>query len=70
MPWGSVVSSLTTLLGCQLRHVEFLEHEIEELNTEIEGRMRPFEAAIDHIDGSWESASAAPRPSWLRSAPT
>ena len=39
--------------GRQLRHVEFLEREVEELNAEIEERMRPFEAAIDHIDGIW-----------------
>jgi transposase len=41
------------LLRRQLRHVEFLEQGIEELNVEIEERMRLFAAAADLIDGIW-----------------
>jgi len=50
---GSVGGHQRSMLGRQLRHVEFLEREIEDLNAEIEERMRPFEAAVDHIDGIW-----------------
>lgn len=50
---GSVSMHQRAMLGRQLRHVEFLEQEIEELNVEIEERMRPFDAAIDLIDGIW-----------------
>ncbi len=38
------------LLARQLRHVEFLEEEIEGLNQEIEERMRPFEPQIKALD--------------------
>jgi|SRR5262249_20241213 len=48
---GSVSTHQRAMLGRQLRHVEFLEQEIQELNVEIEERMRPFDAGIDLIDG-------------------
>ena len=38
------------MLRRQLHEVEFLEGEIKAMNAEIEERMRPFEAAIAHID--------------------
>jgi len=50
---GSVSTHQRAMLGRQLRHVEFLEQEIQELNVEIEERMRPFDAGIDLIDGIW-----------------
>jgi transposase len=50
---GSVNMHQCALLRRQLRHVEFLEQEIEELNVEIEERMRLFAAAADLIDGIW-----------------
>jgi transposase len=42
------------LLGIQLEHLKALEQQIEQLNKEIEARMRPFDEAIkvaDHIPG-------------------
>ena len=50
---GSVSMHQQAMLRRQLRHVEFLEQEIEELNVEIMERMRPFDAGIDLIDGIW-----------------
>ncbi|MGE5576459.1 MAG: IS110 family transposase [Syntrophothermus sp.] len=38
------------MLATQLRHIEYLEQEIERLHTEIEKRMRPFELSIQAID--------------------
>ncbi len=39
------------LLDSQLRHLTFLDEEIERLDTEVAVRMRPFEAEIDRLDG-------------------
>ena len=50
---GSVSTHQRAMLRRQLRHVEFLEQEIQELNVEIEERMRPFDAGIELIDGIW-----------------
>ena len=50
---GSVSRHQCAMLGRQLRHVEFLEQEIQELNVEIEERMRPSDAGIELIDGIW-----------------
>lgn len=38
------------MLSTQLRHIRFLDEEIERLNKEIEERMRPFESAIAAAD--------------------
>lgn len=38
------------MLATQLRHIEYLEQEIERLHMEIEKRMRPFELPIQAID--------------------
>jgi transposase len=47
---GSVGAHQRFMLRRQLHEVEFLEGEIAAMNAEIEARMRPFEAAIAHID--------------------
>jgi transposase len=39
------------LLDTQLRHIDFLNEEIQKLSQEIEDRMRPFEEAIKALDG-------------------
>lgn len=39
------------MLQSQLRHLDFLSQEIEELGQEVERRMGPFEAAVQHLDG-------------------
>ncbi|MGE5582382.1 MAG: IS110 family transposase [Bacillota bacterium] len=39
------------LLETQLRHIDFLNEEIQKLSQEIESRMRPFEKAIEALDG-------------------
>lgn len=39
------------LLDTQLRHIDFLNEEIQKLSQEIEIRMRPFEKAIEALDG-------------------
>ncbi|MCL6590766.1 MAG: IS110 family transposase, partial [Firmicutes bacterium] len=39
------------LLEAQLRHIDFLNEEIQKLSQEIESRMRPFEEAIEALDG-------------------
>lgn len=38
------------LLAVQLRHIDFLDAEIERLSEEIMGRMQPFEDAIQRLD--------------------
>jgi transposase len=48
---GSVGGHQRFMLRRQLNEVEFLEAEIKAMNAEIEERMRPFEAAIAHLDG-------------------
>src|SRR5215813_10123125 len=66
---GSVSTHQRAMLGRQLRHVEFLEQEIQELNVEIEERMRPFDAGIDLIDGIWglgRRSAEAIQPSVIR----
>jgi transposase len=47
---GSVGDHQRSMLRRQLQHVEFLEGQVDELNGEIEERMRPFQAAIERID--------------------
>lgn len=47
---GSVRAHQRFMLQRQLNEVEFLEAEIKVMNAEIEERMRPFEAAITHLD--------------------
>jgi transposase len=47
---GSFGDHQRSMLRRQLRHVEFLEGQAEELSQEIEERMRPFQAAIERID--------------------
>lgn len=39
------------LLDAQLRHIDFLNEEIQKLSQEIASRMRPFEEAIEALDG-------------------
>lgn len=39
------------LLQSQLRHLDFLSQEIEELSQEVERRIGPFEAAVQRLDG-------------------
>lgn len=39
------------LLEAQLRHIDFLNEEIQKLSQEIGSRMRPFEEAIEALDG-------------------
>ena len=39
------------ILGTQLQHIDFLNEQIQKLSQEIEGRMRPFEKAIEALDG-------------------
>ena len=48
---GSVGGHQRFMLRRQLNEVEFLEAEIKAMNAAIEERMRPFEAAIAHLDG-------------------
>ncbi|AZR73922.1 transposase [Anoxybacter fermentans] len=38
------------ILSVQLRHIDFLDQQIEELNLEIERRMRPFEDCLELLD--------------------
>ena len=47
---GSVGGHQRFMLRHLLHQVEFLEREIEATNAEVEARMRPFDAAIEHID--------------------
>jgi transposase len=39
------------LLDSHLRHLTFLDEEIEHMDTEVATRMRPFEAEIERLDG-------------------
>lgn len=39
------------LLETQLQHIDFLNEQIQKLSNEIENRMRPFEEAIEALDG-------------------
>jgi transposase len=38
------------LLATQMRHIQFLDQEIENLSEEIKKRMHPFEEAIERVD--------------------
>jgi len=38
------------MIAAQLRHIDFLEQQIETLSREIEERLRPFEEALEHLD--------------------
>jgi len=39
------------LLGSHLRHLDFLDAEIDQMDDEVASRMRPFEQALDRVDG-------------------
>jgi transposase len=39
------------ILKCQLRHLAFLDGEITRLDKEVAKRMRPFDKAIEQVDG-------------------
>ncbi|MDO8690819.1 MAG: IS110 family transposase [Dehalococcoidia bacterium] len=39
------------LLGSHLRHLDLLDAEIDRLDEEVASRMRPFEQALDRVDG-------------------
>jgi len=39
------------LLETQLQHIDFLNEQIQKISKEIESRMRPFEQAIEALDG-------------------
>ncbi|MDP2728132.1 MAG: IS110 family transposase [Dehalococcoidia bacterium] len=39
------------LLGSHMRHMDFLDGEIDRLDEEVASRMRPFEQALDRVDG-------------------
>jgi transposase len=47
---GMVGSHQRMLLDSQLRHLTFLDEEIERLDAEVATRMRPFEADIERLD--------------------
>ncbi|MBC7292875.1 MAG: IS110 family transposase, partial [Thermoleophilia bacterium] len=38
------------MIAAQLRHIDFLDHEIEALSREIEERLRPFEQSLAYLD--------------------
>jgi len=38
------------MIAAQLKHIDFLEQQIETLSREIEERLRPFEEALAHLD--------------------
>jgi len=48
---GLIGAHQKMMLKAQLRHIDFLNEEIQTLSKEIESRMRPFEAAIEALDG-------------------
>jgi len=47
---GGVGPAQRVLLGSQLRHLDFLEAEIEQLGAEVSRRLRPFEDALERLD--------------------
>mgnify|MGYP001254850004 CR=1 FL=1 len=47
---GRVGQHLQMMLDSQLRHLDFLDGEIEGLNAEVASRMSPFEDAIERLD--------------------
>jgi transposase len=48
---GLIGAHQKMMLNVQLRHIDFLNEEIQTLSEEIESRMRPFEVAIEALDG-------------------
>lgn len=48
---GMVGPHQRRLLAAQLRHVEFLEEQIDALDEEIAERMRPHQALLERLDG-------------------
>lgn len=48
---GLIGSHQKMLLQAQLRHIDFLDEEIQKLSQEVQNRMRPFEEAIEALDG-------------------
>jgi transposase len=38
------------ILASQLRHIDFLDEQIEQLSQEIQERMRPFEEDLELLD--------------------
>lgn len=49
--YGLVGPHQRMLLDSQLRHLTFLDEEIARLDTEVTERMRPFEKAMERMDG-------------------
>ncbi len=47
---GSMGSHQRMMLDSYLRHLDFLEREIERMSEEVEDRTRPFEEVIERID--------------------
>jgi transposase len=47
---GSFGAHQRYLLGHQLNHLEFLDRQIQDLNQEVEARLRPFEPVLDRLD--------------------
>ena len=47
---GSFGSHQRFLLGSQLKQLEFLDHQIDDLNQEVARRLRPFEAILARLD--------------------
>jgi transposase len=50
---GTVGAHQRAMLRYLLDHVKFLEQQIAELDRQIEEQLRPFEAAIAHLDAIW-----------------
>jgi hypothetical protein len=57
-------------IGAILAHVDFLDEQIDRLSDASEEQIRPFAPAVDCCARSPASSTAAPNPSWPRSAPT
>jgi len=48
--YGLIGRHQRVMIAAQLRHIDFLEQQIETLSREIEERLRPFEEALEHLD--------------------
>ncbi|MDP4027558.1 MAG: IS110 family transposase [Gallionella sp.] len=48
---GTVGPHQRLLLGVHLRHLDFLDGEIDLLDEEVAARLRPFEEALERVDG-------------------
>ena len=48
---GQIGPHQRLLLGSHLRHLDFLDGEIDRLDEEVVARMRPFEEALERVDG-------------------